>query len=325
MKQITFAGAEYSNKRKQTRKELFLEEMEQVVLWNGLIGLIELHYPRGEGGRLSYPLIAMLRVHFLQNWSGYDPAMEEALYETMILRQFAGLELDQIPDRTTILNFHRLLERHELATEILVAINGYLRDRDLSLRQGIIIDATLIHAPSSTKNKDSKRDPEMHQTRKGNHYYFGMKAHIGVDEKSGLVHSVAGTAANVADVTRISKPLHGEESTVSADAGYTGVEKCAEYADRKVVWQIAARRGCYQKFGKQSFLCLTLRQIEHAKARIRAKVEHLFRVIKCQFGYTKVCFRGLAKNTAQLITLCALSNLWMVRRVLLTNTGEVRS
>lgn len=175
MKQITFAGAEYSNKRKQTRKELFLEEMEQVVPWNGLIGLIELHYPRVEGGRLSYPLIAMLRVHFLQNWSGYDPAMEEALYETMILRQFADLELDQIPDRTTILNFHRLLERHELATEILAAINGYLRDRGLSLRHGIIVDATLIHAPSSTKNKGGKRDPEMHQTRKGNHYPFGIR------------------------------------------------------------------------------------------------------------------------------------------------------
>jgi len=325
MKQITFADAEYSNKRKQTRKELFLEEMEQVVPWKGLTGLIEPHYPRGEGGRPSYPLIAMLRVHLMQNWFGYsDPAMEEALYETMILRQFAGLELDRIPDETTILNFRRLLERHELATEILAVINGYLGDRGLSLRQGTIVDATLIHAPSSTKNKDGKRDPEMHQTRKGNQYYFGMKAHIGVDEKSGLVHSVAGTAANVADVTQAGKLLHGEESTVSADAGYTGVEKRAEHAGRKVIWQIAARRGCYQKFGKQSLLYQTLRQIERAKARIRAKVEHPFRVIKCQFGYTNVRFRGLAKKTAHLITLFALSNLWMARRVLLTNTGEVR-
>ena len=164
----------------------------------------------------------------------------------------------------------------------------------------------------------------MHQTRKGNQYYFGMKAHIGVDEKSGLVHSVVGTAANVADVTQVGKLLHGEESTVSADAGYTGVEKRAEHVDRKVIWQIAARRGCYKKHQKNSFLYQTLRLIEHAKARIRAKVEHPFRVIKRQFGYTKVRFRGLAKNTAQLITLFALSNLWMARRFLLANTGEVR-
>ena len=325
MKQITFADAEYSNKRKQTRKELFLKEMEQVVPWKGLIGLIEPHYPHGEGGRPSYPLMAMLRVHLLQNWFGYsDPAMEEALYETTILRQFAGLDLDRVPDETTILNFRRLLEQHELAAKILVVINGYLGDRGLSLRQGTIVDATLIHAPSSTKNKEGKRDPAMHQTRKGNQYYFGMKAHIGVDEKSGLVHSVVGTAANVADVTQVDKLLHGEESTVSADAGYTGVEKRAEHADRKVIWQIAARRGCYKKHQKNSFLYQTLRLIEHAKARIRAKVEHPFRVIKRQFGYTKVRFRGLAKNTAQLITLFALSNLWMARRFLLANTGEVR-
>ena len=163
MKQITFADAEYSNKRKQTRKELFLKEMEQVVPWKGLIGLIEPHYPRGEGGRPSYPLMAMLRVHLLQNWFGYsDPAMEEALYETTILRQFADLDLNRIPDETTILNFRRLLEQHELAAKILVVINGYLGDRGLSLRQGTIVDATLIHAPSSTKNKDGKRDPAMH-------------------------------------------------------------------------------------------------------------------------------------------------------------------
>lgn len=325
MKQITFTDAEYSSKHKQTRKELFLKEMEQVVPWKGLIGLIEPHYPRGEGGRPSYPLMAMLRVHLLQNWFGYsDPAMEEALYETTILRQFADLDLNRIRDETTILNFRRLLEQHSLAAEILVVINGYLGDRGLSLRQGTIVDATLIHAPSSTKNKDGKRDPAMHQIRSGNQYYFGMKAHIGVDEQSGLVHSVVGTAANVADVTQVDKLLHGKESTVSADAGYTGVEKRVEHIDRKVIWQIATRRGSYKKHRENSFLYQTLRQIEHAKARIRAKVEHPFRVIKRQFGYTKVRFRGLAKNTAQLITLFALSNLWMARRFLLANTGELR-
>src|SRR5690606_2446913 len=199
MKQMTFADAEYAGKRKQTRKELFLIEMDQVVPWKGLIALIEPHYPKGEGGRPAYPLMAMLRIHLMQNWFGYsDPAMEEALYETTILRQFAGLSLERIPDETTILNFRRLLEKHELAAGILGVINGYLGDRGLSLRQGTIVDATLIHAPSSTKNKDGKRDPEMHQTKKGDQYYFGMKAHIGVDEESGLVHSLVGTAANVA-------------------------------------------------------------------------------------------------------------------------------
>ncbi|EWC38920.1 IS5 family transposase [Pseudomonas aeruginosa] len=325
MKQMTFADAEYAGKRKQTRKELFLIEMDQVVPWKGLIALIEPHYPKGEGGRPAYPLLAMLRIHLMQNWFGYsDPAMEEALYETTILRQFAGLSLERIPDETTILNFRRLLEKHELAAGILAVINGYLGDRGLSLRQGTIVDATLIHAPSSTKNKDGKRDPEMHQTKKGNQYYFGMKAHIGVDEESGLVHSVVGTAANVADVTQVDKLLHGVENVVCADAGYTGVEKRSEHAGREVIWQVAARRSTYRKLGKNSPLYKAKRKIEKAKAQVRAKVEHPFRVIKCQFGYVKVRFRGLAKNTAQLMTLFALSNLWMARRHLIATAGEVR-
>lgn len=325
MKQMTFADAEYAGKRKQTRKELFLIEMDQVVPWKGLIALIDPHYPKGEGGRPAYPLMVMLRVHLMQNWFGYsDPAMEEALYETTILRQFAGLSLERIPDETTILNFRRLLEKHELATGILAVINGYLGDRGLSLRQGTIVDATLINAPSSTKNKDGKRDPEMHQTKKGNQYYFGMKAHIGVDDESGLVHSVVGTAANVADVTQVDKLLHGEENMVGADAGYTGVEKRPEHEGREVIWQIAARRSTYKKLSKCSALYKAKRKIEKAKAQVRAKVEHTFRVIKRQFGYVKTRFRGLAKNTVQLVTLFALSNLWMARRHLLTNAGEVR-
>ncbi len=324
MKQMTFADAEYSGKLKQTRKELFLIEMGRVVPWKGLIALIEPHYPKGEGGRPAYPLMAMLRVHLMQNWFGYsDPAMEEALYETTILRQFAGLSLERIPDETTILNFRRLLEKHELAGGILAVINGYLGDRGLSLRQGTIVDATLINAPSSTKNKDGKRDPEMHQTKKGNQYYFGMKAHIGVDDESGLVHSVVGTAANVADVTQVDKLLHGEENVICADAGYTGVEKRAEHDGREVIWQVAARRSTYKKLGKSSLLYKAKRKIEKTKAQVRAKVEHPFRVIKRQFGYVKTRFRGLAKNTAQLMTLFALSNLWMARRHLM-NAGEVR-
>ena len=290
-----------------------------------MVALIEPHYPKGEGGRPAYPLMAMLRVHLMQNWFGYsDPAMGEALYETTILRQFAGLSLERIPDETTILNFRRLLEKHELAAGILAVINGYLGDRGLSLRQGTIVDATLINAPSSTKNKDGKRDPEMHQAKKGNQYYFGMKAHIGVDDESGLVHSVVGTAANVADVTQVDKLLHGEENMIGADAGYTGVEKRPEHEGREVIWQIAARRSTYKKLSKRSALYKAKRKIEKAKAQVRAKVEHPFRVIKRQFGYVKTRFRGLAKNTAQLVTLFALSNLWMARRHLLTNAGEVR-
>ena len=299
--------------------------MDRVVPWKGLIALIEPHYPKGEGGRPAYPLMAMLRVHLMQNWFGYsDPAMEEALYETTILRQFAGLSLERIPDETTILNFRRLLEKHELAAGILAVINGYLGDRGLSLRQGTIVDATLINAPSSTKNKDGKRGPEMHQTKKGNQYYFGMKAHIGVDDESSLVHSVVGTAANVADVTQVDKLLHGEKNMIGADEGYTGVEKRPEHKGREVIWQIAARRSTYKKLSNRSALYKAKRRIEKAKEQVRAKVEHPLRVIKRQLGYTKVRFRGMVKNTAQLVTLFALSNLWMARRHLLTNAGEMR-
>ncbi len=284
--------------------------------------MIKPHYPKGDGGRPAYPLMAMLRVHLMQNWFGYsDPAMEEALYETTILRQFSGLHLDRIPDETTILNFRRLLEKHELAVGILQVINGYLGDRGLMLRQGTVVDATIIHAPSSTKNKDGKRDPEMHQTKKGNMYFFGMKAHIGVDAESGLVHSLVGTAANVADVTQVDQLLHGEESYVSGDAGYTGVDKRPEHQNRKMIWSIAARPSSYKKYAKKSLIGRLRRKIEYAKAQVRAKVEHPFRVIKRQFGYTKVRFRGLMKNTAQQATLFALSNLWMMRKRLLVAGG----
>jgi IS5 family transposase len=327
MSQMSFSDFEYAGKRKQTRRERFLAEMEQVVPWSGLVALIEPHYPKAGGGRKPYPLETMLRIHLLQNWFALsDPAMEEALYEITSLRQFAQLSLTQgsIPEDTTIMNFRHLLEKHGLAAGILAVINGHLGDRGLSLRQGTIVDATIIHAPSSTKNQDGKRDPEMHQTKKGNQYYFGMKAHIGADAESGLVHSVVGTAANVADVTQVDQLLHGEENVVCADAGYTGVEKRPEHAGREVIWQIAARRSTYKKLSKRSALYKAKRKIEKAKAQVRAKVEHPFRVIKRQFGYTKVRFRGLAKNTAQLVTLFALSNLWMSRRYLLAGAGEVR-
>ena len=318
MKQMSFADAEYAGKRKQTRRERFLIEIDQVLPWKGLVALIEPYYPKGEGGRPAYSLMAMLRVHLMHNWFGYsDPAMEESRYETTILRQFAGLNLDRIPDETTILNFRRLLEKHEWAGGILQVINGYLGDRGLMLRQGTVVDATIIHAPSSTKNKDGKRDPEMHSTKKGNQYFGGMKAHIGVDAESGLVHSLMGTAANVADVTQVDQLLHGEETYVCGDAGYTGVDKRPEHQDRKMIWSIDARPSSYNQYGKKSLIGRMRRKIECAKAQVRAKVDHPFRVIKCPFGYTKVRFRGLAKNIAPQTTLFALSNRWMVRNRLM--------
>ncbi len=213
------------------------------------------------------------------------------------------------------------LEKHELAAGILAVINGHLGDHGLSLRQGTIVDATLINAPSSTKNKDGKRDPEMHQTKKGQQYYFGMKAHIGVDDESGLVHSVVGTAANVADVTQVDQLLHGAETYVSGDAGYTGAAKRPEHAERDVVWSIAARPSSYKHHGKDSVLYRVKRKVEYAKAQLRAKVEHPFQVIKVRFNHRKVRYRGLEKNTAQLFSLFGLANLVLAKRYLQRTAG----
>jgi IS5 family transposase len=265
----------------------------------------------------------MLRVHLLQNWFGLsDPAMEEALYEIASMRQFARLTLTQpIPDETTILNFRRLLETNELAPQIFERVNAYLSRKKLLLKRGSIVDATIIAAPSSTKNADGERDPEMHQTKKGNQWHFGMKAHIGVDVDSGFVHTVVGTPANEADVEVVDELLHGKEEVAYGDAGYTGADK--RVARKDLRWEIAAKRGKVQamKDGRAKHKVET---IEKRKASIRARVEHPFRVIKRQFGLVKVRFRGLAKNTAHIITLFALSNLWMARRKLLALTGSLR-
>ena len=325
MTQLSFSDAEYAGKRKQTRREKFLAEMEQVVPWEALLGLIEPAYPKAGNGRRPYALKTMLRIHLLQNWFGYsDPAMEEALYEVAPLRCFAGLSLTRgsVPDETTILHFRRLLETHALAPKVLAAINTHLTDQGLLLRQGTIVDATIIHAAPSTKNDAKARDPQMHQTRKGNQWYFGMKAHIGVDVESGLVHTVTTTAANVADVVEIGKLLHGKEKTVYADAGYIGAEKREGMTKRGRTWHIAAKRGSIKAM-PEGALKDAAKHVEHMKAAVRSKVEHPFRVIKRQFGYQKVRFKGLAKNTAQILTLFALSNLWMARRILLTAAGDV--
>ena len=321
--QLTFGDAEGLGKRKRTRKEIFLDEMEQVVPWAPLLALIEPHYPKlGRPGRQPYPLATMLRIHFLQQWYALsDPAMEEALYDTAVMRRFAQLNgLDDIPDETTILNFRRLLETHDLAPQILERVNAHLARKGQSLRAGTIVDATIIAAPSSTKNREGKRDPEMRQTRKGNQWYFGMKAHVGVDEDSGLVHHVECTAANVADVTQVHKLLHGKEETVYGDSGYTGAGRRAELQDVDAAFWIAEKPSKIRAIRNRRERRYAERWERH-KAGIRAKVEHPFRVLKRQFGYAKVRYRGLAKNTAQVLTLFALTNLWMARRDLLPVTG----
>ena len=297
MTQLSFSDAEHAGKRKQTRREVFLAEMEQVVPWKALLALIEPHYPKAGRGRHPYALETMLRIHLLQQWYALsDPAMEEALYEIASMRQFARLSLlETIPDETTILN----------------------------LRQGTIVDATIIDAPSSTKNRNGTRDPEMHQTKKGNQWFFGMKAHIGVDRDSGLVHTVVATAANVADVTQTDKLLHGKEKAVFADAGYTGADKREELKDKQVEWNIAERRSRIKALPEGELRDVS-ELLEHLIAKVRSKVEHPFRVVKRQFGYTKVRYRGLAKNAGQLNLLFALSNLWMARKRLLAMRGKVR-
>ena len=323
MSQMSFGDAEYAGKRERTRREVFLAEMDKVVPWPRLLALIEPAYPKAGNGRPPYPLATMLRVHLMQNWFGLsDPGMEEALYEIAPLRQFAHLSLTRpIPDETTILNFRRLIEAHDLAPKLLQTVNAHLCRKGLMLKQGTIVDATIIAAPSSTKNADGERDPEMHQTKKGNQWHFGMKAHIGVDVDSGLVHTVTTTAANASDVSQVEALLHGKEEVVHADAGYIGAQQRVKSGKRE--WHIAAKRGAVKAI-KDAKLKQIVEELETLKARIRARVEHPFRVIKRQFGFMKVRFKGLAKNTAQVITLFALSNLWMARKRLLTPTGPLR-
>jgi len=304
---------------KRTRRRAFLEDMERVVPWSELVGLIAPHMPPGKRGRPPFPAESLLRIHFMQQWFTLsDPAMEEALHDMPLFRDFAGLGGwdDRLPDESTILRFRHLLEKHKLAEQMLETINALLRARGLMLRSGTVVDATLIAAPSSTKNASGQRDPEMKQSRKGKQWYFGMKAHIGVDAESGLVHTVRGTAGSVNDVVQANALLHGQERDAFGDAGYQGAHKRPD-ANAQVRWHIAMRPGLRRLLDKGKSIDALSEQIERVKARIRAKVEHPFRVIKRQFGHVKVRYRGLAKNTAQLHTLFALSNLWMARRQLM--------
>ncbi len=297
---------------------MFLEEMERVVPWAALVELITPYAPEGKRGRPPFGVEVMLRIHFMQQWFTLsDPAMEEALHDVPLFREFAGLAEDrQPPDETTILRFRRLLEAHRLGPQILAEVNALLAAQGLMLRSGTVVDATLIAAPSSTKNQDKLRDPEMHSSQKGKQWYFGMKAHIGVDAESGLVHTVRGTTGSVNDVVQANALLHGEEAEAWGDAGYQGADKRPD-ASGDVRWNIAMRPGKRKNLDKSRLVGQLSDELERVKARIRAKVEHPFRVLKRQWGHVKVRYRGLVKNTAQLHTLFALANLWMARRSLM--------
>jgi len=283
-----------------------------------MLDVIEPVYPKAGNGRRPYPLDTMLRIHCMQQWySLSDGAMEDALYEITSMRLFAKLSLDQaIPDRTTIMNFRHLLEQHQLARQLFDAVNQWLSDAGIMMKQGTLVDATLIEAPCSTKNKRGERDGEMHQTKKGNQWYFGMKAHIGVDAKSGLTHSLETTAANEHDLNQVGNLLHGEEAFVFADAGYQGAENREELADVKAQWAIAMRPGRLKELKKHPRKNKAVIAFERLKSSIRAKVEHPFRIIKRQFGFVKARFKGLRKNDSQLAMLFTLANLFRVDQII---------
>src|ERR1022692_3998479 len=288
----SFSQAEFAAKKKTTRREKFLLRLESVIPWVKLLAVIEPFYPKGERGRPPVGLERMLRVYFLQPWYGLaDEALEDALYDSQALRGFARIDLaaEGVPDATTRLKFRRLLETHDLCQGLFTAINADLTARGLLLREGTLVDATLIAAPPSTKNQEKKRDPEMHQTKKGNQWYFGMKAHIGADRDSKLVHTVVVTAANVADITQPAERLHGQEPQVHADAGYTGVEKRAEMValERTIDWQMAGKRGTIKSMAEGAAK-EARKAAEKAKASVRAFVEHPFHIVKNLFGHRKV-------------------------------------
>ena len=321
MKQLGLGDHGFAKGRKRTRRERFLDEMEAVVPWARLVARIAPHYPtRGGRGRPPMPLESMLRIHFMQLWFTYsDPAMEEALHDIPLLRRFAGLSVgeDAIPDETTILNFRHLLERHHLASELLDEVNALLKAKGLLLQRGTSVDATLIAASPSTKNRERKRDPEMSSTKKGNQWHFGMKCHIGADSASGLVHTVVGTAAKVADVSVVDALLHGDEAEVFGDKAYTTKKRNLSVSEptKGPIWAFPYKRP------KGGELPEWKQDINRRLASLRARVEHPFRVVKRQFGFTKVRYRGLEKNTAHLTTLFALANLYTVRRRLAPTTG----
>jgi transposase, IS5 family len=311
MKQQTFASGDFERFRKPTRREQFLAQMDKIVPWSKLYAQIEPFYPKAGNGRPPVGLERMLRIYFLQHWFNLsDPGAEEALYESRSMCRFAGIDLgrEPVPDESTILNFRHLLERHELGEPLFQAVGEYLQAQGLHIASGTIVDASIISAPSSTKNKDKARDPEMHSTRKGNQWYFGMKAHIGVDSKTKQIHSVAATAANVHDSQVLEDLLHGKETRVWGDSAYTGqtdvMRRTAPCAQ-----DFTHEKGC-----RNQSLDEAAKARNRTKSKVRAKVEHVFGIMKRVFGFTKVRYRGLTKNAHALFVLCALTNLYLARR-----------
>ena len=312
MQQTTFASVAWEKKGKVTRRERFLAEMDAVIPWARLLALIERHYPKAGNGTQPKPMEQMLRIYFMQNWFNLsDPQAEDSLYDIESMRRFAGIELlgHDIPDESTILRFRHLLEQHQLTEQIFAEIRSLLEEKRLLLKSGTIVDATIIAAPPSTKNEQKARDPEMHQTRKGKDWHFGMKAHIGAD-RHGIVHSLASTAANVSDITQMPKLLHGEEREVFGDQAYWSESHRQTALAAGIRYRINRRPN-------QRPLSKYQRSINRRRSVARARVEHVFQVVKCLWGFTKVRYRGLAKNTARLYTAFALANLYLLRRRLL--------
>jgi transposase, IS5 family len=313
MKSLSFASLAYEQKKKKTRREQFLEEMDKVIPWESMMKTIIPHYPKAGNGRQPMELEMMLRIYFLQQWYGLsDPAMEDALYDIESMRRFAGLDLhtDAVPDETTILHFRHLLEKHQLTEKLFEQTRRYLIDKGMMVREGTIVDATILNAPSSTKNKDNARDKDMKQTKKGNQWYFGMKAHVGTDTGKGLVHSVVVTDAAVHDSKVMGELLHGEEKAVYGDKAYAGEDKQKDCESRGIEWCV--KRKAYR--GKQ--LTEEDKEYNHRHGKVRAKVEHAFQVVKHLWVYRKVRYKGLYKNAVQVFSLFTLANLYLVRKEL---------
>lgn len=316
MKQQSLEATGFEVYRKKTRKEMFLDDMEQIIPWAELTEAIRPYYPKEpEGaGRKPVGLERMLRVHFLTHWFELsDPAAEEALYDSRAMRNFVGIDLgkEPAPDETTIGNFRRMMEKHNLGDELFRLVNVYLEENGMKVSRGTIVDASIINAPTSTKNKDKQRDPDMHQTRKGNQWYFGMKTHIGVDSKTKLIHSVVVTPANVHDSQVMGDLLHGDEGYVWGDSAYSGQK------DTLQAYAPNAKNYTQKKGSRYRKLTEAERSANRYKSKIRARVEHVFGVMKRQFGYTKVRYRGLDKNANAVFTKCALVNLVLAKKKLL--------
>ncbi len=313
MSQQTFASLAYNAKKKTTRREKFLGEMERVVPWRRLEAVVSPRYPDLGNGRPPIGLSRMLRIYFMQQWFNLaDEAMEDALYDSESMRRFAEIELgrDPVPDATTMLRFRHLLEQHHLTQRLLSEVNSHLKDVGLLLREGTIVDATIIDAPTSTKNKEKRRDPEMHQVKKGNEWYFGMKAHIGTDLQ-GLTHTVICTAANVADGSLMNQLLHGEERAVYGDRAYSNIERKAQYEASGIAWRVQKMSNQYRRLTQRE------RAWNTRMSRIRARGEHAFGVVKNIWRHSKVRYRGIMKNAAHFCTLFALANLYLVRHKIL--------